>query len=165
MCLLQPCDLCINELAEAENFYRSYMNCLLPGFSTWIPIYFSGSENSYLSIKQYFINQEQIIRWLLDHNPSKRPSSKELLASELLPRPHSETEYSEMVLRSTVANPSSSSYRHLLHAIFNQSHSIRQDLFYDHEMYEVCGISAVCTFKLFEALRRNFETSVCISLF
>ncbi|KAK3700276.1 hypothetical protein RRG08_033554 [Elysia crispata] len=84
-------------------------------------------------------NKEQIIRWLLDHNPSKRPSSKELLASELLPRPHSETEYSEMVLRSTVANPSSSSYRHLLHAIFNQSHSIRQDLFYDHEMYEHIG--------------------------
>ncbi|GFR96851.1 eukaryotic translation initiation factor 2-alpha kinase 4 [Elysia marginata] len=86
-------------------------------------------------------NKEQILRWLLDHNPAKRPSSKELLMSELLPRPHTETEFNAMVLRSAVSDPTSSSYRHLLNAVFSQTFSPRQDLFYDYEMYEHIGSS------------------------
>ncbi|GFO47300.1 eukaryotic translation initiation factor 2-alpha kinase 4 [Plakobranchus ocellatus] len=81
-------------------------------------------------------NKEAILRWLLNHDPALRPTSKQLLTSNLLPPTHMpETELNEM-LHSTVSDPSSSSYRHMLHAVFGQSVSPMQDLIYDHELYE-----------------------------
>lgn len=81
--------------------------------------------------------QSQIIRWLLNHDPARRPTSKELLGSDLLPPPiMQETELSE-ILRSTICNPQSTSYRYMLNAIFNQNVSSVQELTYDHDIYEV----------------------------
>ncbi|BFZ11743.1 hypothetical protein BsWGS_14782 [Bradybaena similaris] len=81
-------------------------------------------------------NQSQIIRWLLNHDPARRPTSKELLGSDLLPPPiMQETELSE-ILRSTICNPQSTSYRYMLNAIFSQNVSSVQELTYDHDIYE-----------------------------
>ncbi|CAL1531308.1 unnamed protein product [Lymnaea stagnalis] len=78
-----------------------------------------------------FGNQAKIIRWLLNHDPALRPTSKELLSSDLLPPPlMQETELSE-ILRSTICNPQSTSYRYMLNAIFKQNVSPLHEITYD----------------------------------
>ncbi|KAK7506996.1 hypothetical protein BaRGS_00001847, partial [Batillaria attramentaria] len=84
-------------------------------------------------------NQAAIIRWLLDHNPRKRPSSKELLQSPLLPPPQMEEAELNEIVQSTIANPQSSSYRRLVSALFEQQqlklNSIT-DLTYDMDLHK-----------------------------
>ncbi|XP_012935952.1 eIF-2-alpha kinase GCN2 isoform X1 [Aplysia californica] len=81
-------------------------------------------------------NQAQLIRWLLNHDPSLRPTSKQLLSSDLLPAPQvHDTELGE-ILRSTVCNPQSSQHRHMLSVIFGQSVLPVYDFTYDQEIYE-----------------------------
>ncbi|KAH9514286.1 Eukaryotic translation initiation factor 2 alpha kinase 4, partial [Bulinus truncatus] len=80
--------------------------------------------------------QAKIIRWLLNHEPSMRPTSKELLSSDLLPLPlMQETELSE-ILRSTIGNPQSTSYRYMLNAIFKQKGSPLHDVTYDQSNFD-----------------------------
>ncbi|KAG8238101.1 hypothetical protein J437_LFUL012208 [Ladona fulva] len=64
--------------------------------------------------------QYHIIRWLLNHDPNKRPTSLELLQSDFFPPPQlEETELQEMV-RHTLLNPQSKAYKYLVDSCFNQ---------------------------------------------
>ncbi|XP_048732268.2 eIF-2-alpha kinase GCN2-like [Ostrea edulis] len=81
-------------------------------------------------------NQTHIIKWLLNHDPTKRASTKELLQSEYLPPPQMEEEELDEILRSTIADPHSKAYRHMLSALFSQSVNAADDLLFDSEFYK-----------------------------
>lgn len=59
-------------------------------------------------------------RWLLNHDPCKRPNSTEILQSQYIPPPKlKDTELHEMV-RNTLSNSKSKNYKHLIASCFNQ---------------------------------------------
>jgi len=85
-----------------------------------------------------FSLQAHIIRWLLNHDPVKRPTSKELLKCDYLPLPQMEESELHEVLRSTIANPDSAAYKNMIQTMFMQS--VAQpaaDFAYDNDFYRV----------------------------
>lgn len=102
--------------------------------------------------------KETLIRWLLDHNASKRPTSQEVLQSELIPPPVvEETELREL-LRHTLNNPQSKAYKYLIASCFKQSFTPAQSITYDKDpllpyvkpshIHELVRDSTVKIFKL-----------------
>ena len=82
------------------------------------------------------VNQARVIRWLLNHDASKRPTANELLQSDLLPPPQLEEAEQNEVLRSTISNRESRAYKHMINAIFAQPIHPVMDFAYDSEMYK-----------------------------
>ncbi|XP_021938823.1 eIF-2-alpha kinase GCN2 isoform X2 [Zootermopsis nevadensis] len=77
------------------------------------------------------LQQVYIIRWLLNHDPSQRPTSLELLQSDYVPPPElEEAELQEMV-RHTLSNPQSKSYKYLVGSCFKQEVTRAEDITYD----------------------------------
>ncbi|XP_064601948.1 eIF-2-alpha kinase GCN2-like [Liolophura sinensis] len=76
-------------------------------------------------------NQAKVLRLLLNHDPSQRPSSQELLQSDYLPPPLMEEAELNEVLRSTISNPQSKTYRHMISAMLCQPVNPATDLTYD----------------------------------
>ncbi|XP_076234696.1 eukaryotic translation initiation factor 2 alpha kinase Gcn2 [Calliopsis andreniformis] len=75
--------------------------------------------------------QTHILRWLLNHDPSLRPTAQELLSSEYLPPPRlEETELQEMIRR-TLSNNQSKAYKYLISCCFMQEVSPADDITYD----------------------------------
>ncbi|XP_029040075.2 eIF-2-alpha kinase GCN2 isoform X2 [Osmia bicornis bicornis] len=75
--------------------------------------------------------QTHILRWLLNHDPSQRPTAQELLSSEYLPPPPlEETELQEMIRR-TLSNNQSKAYKYLISCCFIQEVSPADDITYD----------------------------------
>ncbi|RZC35247.1 Pkinase, RWD and/or tRNA-synt His domain containing protein [Asbolus verrucosus] len=75
--------------------------------------------------------QEILIKWLLNHDVSKRPTSLELLQSEHVPPPVlEECELRELV-RHTLSNPQLKGYKYLIASCFNQTLTPAQDITYD----------------------------------
>ncbi|XP_031785554.1 eIF-2-alpha kinase GCN2 [Nasonia vitripennis] len=76
-------------------------------------------------------NHIHILRWLLNHDPSQRPTSQELLSSEYLPPAQlEEAELQEMV-RHTLSNAQSRAYKHLVACCFAQEVTPAEDITYD----------------------------------
>ncbi|XP_012285402.1 eIF-2-alpha kinase GCN2 [Orussus abietinus] len=76
-------------------------------------------------------HQIHLLRWLLNHDPSQRPTSQELLASEYLPPPQlEEAELQEMV-RHTLSNSQSKAYKYLVACCFAQEVTPAEDITYD----------------------------------
>ncbi|XP_075223291.1 eukaryotic translation initiation factor 2 alpha kinase Gcn2 [Lycorma delicatula] len=75
--------------------------------------------------------QAYIIRWLLNHDPSKRPNSQDLLQSDKIPPPQMEDAELQEMVRHTLSNPQSKAYKHLVAACFKQEVSAGQDITYD----------------------------------
>ncbi|KAI4502781.1 hypothetical protein M0802_001825 [Mischocyttarus mexicanus] len=76
-------------------------------------------------------HQVHIFRWLLNHDPSQRPTAQELLSSEYLPPPLlEETELQEMV-RHTLSNTQSKAYKYLVASCFMQEVTAAEDITYD----------------------------------
>jgi len=73
--------------------------------------------------------QAQVIRALLSHNLKERPTSLEMLQSELLP-PKMEDEYIQECVR-TIANPNTPYYHRLMAALFAQNADKHKDYTYD----------------------------------
>ena len=77
------------------------------------------------------VQQSYILKWLLNHDASLRPTSLELLQSDYLPPPQvEEAELQEMV-KHTLANRTSKAYRRLIDACLDQSLEIKSDIVYD----------------------------------
>ncbi|XP_076299172.1 eukaryotic translation initiation factor 2 alpha kinase Gcn2 isoform X2 [Lasioglossum baleicum] len=75
--------------------------------------------------------QTHIFRWLLNHDPSQRPTAQELLSSEYLPPPQlEETELQEMIRR-TLSNNQSKAYKYLISCCFTQEVTPADDITYD----------------------------------
>ncbi|XP_050510024.1 eIF-2-alpha kinase GCN2 isoform X1 [Diabrotica virgifera virgifera] len=101
--------------------------------------------------------QELLIRWLLDHDISKRPTSQELLQSEHIPPPVlEECELRELV-RHTLNNPQLKGYKYLIASCFKQSVTHVQDITYDKDP------SAQNVVK--PLLLQEFVKEICIKIF
>lgn len=72
-----------------------------------------------------------LIRWLLTHDISKRPTSQEVLQSELIPPPVLEERELHELLRHTLSNPQLKAYKYLIASCFKQSFTPAQDITYD----------------------------------
>ncbi|KAJ1529287.1 hypothetical protein ONE63_006085 [Megalurothrips usitatus] len=77
------------------------------------------------------IKQAHVIRWLLDHEPSRRPSSEELLASDSLPPPQLEDAELQDMVRHTLRNPQSKAYKYLVASCFKQEVGPAEDVTFD----------------------------------
>lgn len=72
-----------------------------------------------------------LVSWLLNHDPSQRPTAQELLSSAYLPPPQlEETELQEMV-RHTLSNTQSKAYKYLVASCFTQDVTPAEDITYD----------------------------------
>ncbi|KAL5008543.1 hypothetical protein ScPMuIL_014124 [Solemya velum] len=80
--------------------------------------------------------QEQLLRMLLDHDPAKRPTSKELLQSEFIPPSQMEEAELNEILRSTISDPQSKSYRRMMDSLFAQSVRPDYDLLYETDIHK-----------------------------
>ncbi|OQV13821.1 eIF-2-alpha kinase GCN2 [Hypsibius exemplaris] len=75
--------------------------------------------------------QATVVRWLCEHDPRKRPNAVELLQSDLMPPPKIEDAEVNEIIRVTVQNPQSKTYKQLLTSLFAQPTSAVMDLTYD----------------------------------
>ncbi|VVC37487.1 Protein kinase, ATP binding site,Serine/threonine-protein kinase, active site,Protein [Cinara cedri] len=72
--------------------------------------------------------QKYITKWLLNHDPSKRPNSTDILQSQYIPPPKlKDTELHEMV-RNTLSNSNSKNYKHLIASCFSQNVNTVEDI-------------------------------------
>ncbi|XP_035901092.1 eIF-2-alpha kinase GCN2 [Anopheles stephensi] len=82
----------------------------------------------------------QVIRWLLNHDPQKRPTAEELLCSELVPRTRLEAEEIQDVVRHILSNPQSRHYKHLIARCFGQESDPVCELSYHFDMVPMIPI-------------------------
>ena len=70
-------------------------------------------------------------RWLLNHDPSQRPTSQELLASEHLPAHKLEEDELQDMVRRTLLKKKSNAYKYLVDWCFSQQVTPADDITYD----------------------------------
>lgn len=70
-------------------------------------------------------------RWLLNHDPSQRPTSQELLTSEYLPPLQLEEAELQELVRHTLANNQSKAYKYLISCCFAQEVTPAENITYD----------------------------------
>lgn len=85
----------------------------------------------------------QVIKWLLNHDQTKRPTAEELLASELVPPAHLEANELQEMLRHALANPQSKSYKHLVARCLGQQSDTVLELTYHLELSQISPILEV----------------------
>nr|XP_056707847.1 eIF-2-alpha kinase GCN2 [Euleptes europaea] len=78
--------------------------------------------------------QKLVVAWLLNHDPSKRPTAMELSKSEHLPPPQMEESELHEVLHHTLANVDGKAYRTMMGQIFSQRISPAIDYAYDSDI-------------------------------
>jgi len=80
-------------------------------------------------------------RWLLDHDPTQRPTSLELLQSDYLPPPHIEEAELRDIFTRTLNNSQSKAYKYLVAACMEQKISPVEDITYDMETGKPCTVN------------------------
>ncbi|XP_070776102.1 eIF-2-alpha kinase GCN2 [Enoplosus armatus] len=80
--------------------------------------------------------QRKVIEWLLNHDPALRPTTQELLKSELLPPPQLEESELHEVLQHTMANINGKAYRTMVGQLFAQNTSPVMDYTYDIDLHK-----------------------------
>lgn len=81
--------------------------------------------------------QRRVIEWLLNHDPALRPTTQEVLKSELLPLPQMEESELHEVLQHTMANINGKAYRTMVGQLFAQNTSPVMDYTYDIDLHKV----------------------------
>lgn len=82
-------------------------------------------------------NKKDIVKWLLDHDPSKRPTAHELLESQHLPPLEMEEARFQEMIRQTVSNDQSRGFKHLMNQLFSQTPKAMDDILYDVDIHKV----------------------------
>lgn len=77
--------------------------------------------------------QATLIKWLLNHDVAKRPSSQQLLQSEHVPPPVVEECHLRDLIRHTLSNTQLKGYKYLIASCFNQRLPEAQDITYDRD--------------------------------
>lgn len=80
--------------------------------------------------------QRKVIEWLLKHDPALRPTTQELLKSDLLPPPQMEESELHEVLQHTMANINGKAYRTMVSQLFAQNTSPVMDFTYDIDLHK-----------------------------
>lgn len=123
-------EMCYPKLSTGMERVKILANLRLPD------IVFPNDIEEQLSEQQIYL-----IKWLLDHDVRKRPTSYELLASEYMPPPQmEETEINEM-LRHIVFNPQSKAYKRMISTLFKQETSVASDVTYDMDLHKTMPLS------------------------
>lgn len=81
--------------------------------------------------------QRRVIEWLLNHDPALRPTTQEVLKSQLLPLPQMEESELHVVLQHTMANINGKAYRTMVGQLFAQNTSPVMDYTYDIDLHKV----------------------------
>ncbi|XP_074662114.1 eIF-2-alpha kinase GCN2-like [Tubulanus polymorphus] len=104
-------------------------------------------------------DQAKIIHWLLNHAPETRPTSQELLQSDVLPPPQMEEAELNEVLRSTISNPQCKTYKHMVGAMLSQPVTVAADYMYDIDMQKggVSNRSAMIQRYVHQCLENVFQ--------
>lgn len=82
----------------------------------------------------------QVIKWLLNHDPAKRPTAEELLASDMVPPAQLEANELQEMLRHALANPQSKAYKHLVSRCLAQKSDTVLELTYHMDFPHVSPI-------------------------
>ncbi|KAJ1950701.1 eukaryotic translation initiation factor 2-alpha kinase, partial [Linderina macrospora] len=108
--------------------------------------------------------QHQIIRRLLSHNPRQRPSSAELLESDMLP-PRMEDEYLRETIR-TIANPSQPYFPKLMDSLFAHVPSKHIDATFDFRAGDMPAdqLNAVFLDRIRELMTKVFRAHAAVEL-
>ncbi|KAJ1963412.1 eukaryotic translation initiation factor 2-alpha kinase [Dipsacomyces acuminosporus] len=108
--------------------------------------------------------QYQIIKRLLNHNPRLRPSSSELLESDLLP-PKMEDEYIRETIR-TIANPSQPYFANLMSSLFAHSTDKHIDATFDYRSNDIQAeqLNAVFLDRIRELMTKVFRSHAAVEL-
>jgi serine/threonine protein kinase len=107
---------------------------------------------------QKYEKQIKLIRSMLQHDPNKRPSAKDLLRDETIPRKADEIALDEL-LDYSLLNKQSTNYTKILKAIFDQQNPKAEDLSYDLSGKSSIGSISYLQLKetVFERLRHIFQ--------
>lgn len=100
-------------------------------------------------------NEVELLRWLLDHSPNKRPTSEELLSSELLPAQKLEANELQEMLRHVLANPQSRSYKHLIARCLTQESDAVGELTYHTGMVPISPLFENVKNSIVKVFRRH----------
>ncbi|XP_026672144.1 uncharacterized protein LOC108628228 [Ceratina calcarata] len=99
--------------------------------------------------------QVHILRWLLNHDPSQRPTAQELLSSDYLPPQRlEETELQEMIRR-TLSNNQSKAYKYLISCCFMQEVSPAEDFTYDMNLPSKVHVNSISWKRNQERVKRK----------
>lgn len=90
-----------------------------------------------LLILSFWFCQRRVIEWLLNHDPALRPTTQEVLKSQLLPLPQMEESELHEVLQHTLANINGKAYRTMVGQLFAQNTSPVMDYTYDIDLHKV----------------------------
>ncbi|XP_066249145.1 eIF-2-alpha kinase GCN2 isoform X1 [Euwallacea similis] len=101
-----------------------------------------------------------LIKWLLNHDIAKRPTSQELLQSEHLPPPVLEEQELQEFVRLTLSNPQSKGYRYLISQCFKQVITPAQDITYDRDPTNPVATKLSMFLNVF-----NFVREICVKIF
>lgn len=90
--------------------------------------------------EEEFKRERQVISWLLDHNPHNRPTSEELLQSDLMPPAKVEASEIQEMFRHVLANPQSRNYKNLINRIMQQENDDIINSAYHTNMYFISAV-------------------------
>ncbi|XP_019940643.2 eIF-2-alpha kinase GCN2 [Paralichthys olivaceus] len=110
--------------------------------------------------------QRKVIEWLLNHDPALRPTTQELLKSELLPPPQMEESELHEVLQHTMANINGKAYRTMVGQLFTQKTSPVMDYTYDIDLHKgsFSFNSAKLQQHVYETITRIFKKHGAVRL-
>ena len=103
------------------------------------------------------VQQTYIIKWLLNHDPTNRPTSDELLNSDWLPPIQVEESQMQLMLKNAMKNTGSKAYKHLIDTVLKHPMSLPKDISYDTEIPKMNIKHADTTKMIFDKARKIFE--------
>lgn len=109
-------------------------------------------------------NEVALLKWLLDHNPTRRPTSEELLQSELLPPIKLEAYELQEMLRHVLANPQSRSYKHLIARCLAQESDLVCQMTYHLGIVPISSIFENVKNQIVQILRKHAAIDVSTPL-
>lgn len=109
-------------------------------------------------------SEVRLLKWLLDHNPNNRPTSEELLQSELVPPAKLEANELQEMLRHVLANPQSRGYKHLISKCLEQESDTVLQLTYHMGMVPISSLFENVKNKIVQILRKHGAIDVSTPL-
>lgn len=101
------------------------------------------------------VQQVQLIKWLLNHEPKQRPTTEELLSSDLLPSQKLEANELQEMVRHVLANPQSRIYKHLIAKCLTQESDILTELTYHTDMMPIFPLFEFVKSKITELFTKH----------
>ncbi|GAB0096649.1 eukaryotic translation initiation factor 2-alpha kinase 4 [Sergentomyia squamirostris] len=106
----------------------------------------------------------QVIQWLLNHDSAKRPSSEELLTSDLVPPARLEATELQEMLRNVLANPQSRTYKHLVSRCLSQQSDTVLELTYHFGLVPISTTMEFVKGKILNVFKRHGAIEVITPL-